>query len=183
MVMNYLWDLPKASSRWNNAVARTALDNWQLSGIVSVASGTPRDVGYSTVDGADITGGGDGARIIVTGNAVLPKSERTFDTFFNTGVFARPARGDFGNAPKDIFRGPGLHNWDISLFKKFPFKNEARYVQFRWEFYNVFNQTQFNGVDNGARFDVQGNQVNAQFGRFTSSRTPRVMQGALNFTF
>ncbi|MFN0101420.1 MAG: carboxypeptidase regulatory-like domain-containing protein [Bryobacteraceae bacterium] len=183
MVLNYLWDLPKASARWNNAAARTALDNWQLSGIVTMASGTPRDVGYSTVDGADITGGGDGARINVTGKAVLPKSERTFDRFFNTGVFARPARGDFGNAPKDIFRGPGINNWDISLFKKFPLKNEARFIQFRWEFYNAFNHTQFNGVDNGARFDLQGSQVNAQFGRFTSSRTPRVMQGALNFTF
>ncbi len=183
MVLNYLWDLPKASARWNNAAAKMALDNWQISGIISMASGTPRDVSYSTVDGADITGGGDGARINVTGSALLAKGSQAFDRFFNPSVFSRPARGDFGNAPKDIFRGPGINNWDISLFKKFPFKNESRYVQFRWEFYNSFNHTQFSNVDNGARFDVQGNQVNGQFGRFTSSRSPRVMQGALNFTF
>ncbi len=70
-----------------------------------MASGTPRGVGYSTVDGADITGGGDGARVVVTGNAICPKSEQTFDRFFDTSVFVRPARGDYGNAPKDVFRG------------------------------------------------------------------------------
>lgn len=183
MVVNFLYDLPKASARINNGFVRTAFDNWQFSGIATMASGTPRDVGYSTVDGADITGGGDGARINVTGKAILPKSERTFDRFFNTSVFARPAKGDFGNAPKDIFRGPGINNWDLSFFKRFPLKNESRYFQFRWEFYNAFNHTQFSGLDNGARFDTSGNQVNAQFGRFTSSRSPRVMQGALNFTF
>ncbi len=182
-VFHYLWDLPKASTHWNNAFARTVFDNWQVSGIVTMASGTPLGVNYTTVDGADITGGGDGARINVTGKAILPKSEQTFDRFFDTSVFARPARGDFGNAPKDVFRGPGINNWDISFFKKFPLWSESRYVQFRWEFYNAFNHTQFAGVDNNARFDPLGAQVNAQFGRFTSSRTPRVMQGALNFTF
>ena len=182
-VVNYLWDLPNAGAKMNNGFAKVVLDNWQLSGIVTMASGTPRDVGYSTVDGADITGGGDGARINVTGKAILPKGSQTFDRFFNTSAFARPARGDFGNAPKDIFRGPGINNWDISFFKRFPMKNEARYFQFRWELYNAFNHTQFSGVDNQARFDVQGNQVNAQFGRFTSSRSPRIMQGSLSFNF
>jgi len=182
-VFNYLWDLPKASVLWNTRATKLALDNWQFSGIVSMVSGTPQGISYSTVDGADITGGGDGARVMVNGSAILSKGDRTFDRFFNTSVFARPERGNAGNAPKDVFRGPGTNNWDMSFFKKFPLKNEARYFQFRWEFYNAFNHTQFSGVDNGARFDTQGNQVNAQFGRYTSTRSPRIMQGALNFTF
>ncbi len=182
-VFNYLYELPKIGSLMRNGVAKFVFDNWQLSGIVTMASGTPRDIGYSTVDGADITGGGDGGRVIITGNANLPKSEQTFDRFFNTSVFERPARGDFGNAPKDVFRGPGINNWDISFFKRFPLRNESRFFQFRWELYNAFNHTQFNGVDNQARFDLQGNQVNAQFGRFTSSRSPRIMQGSLSFYF
>lgn len=182
-VLNYLYDLPNVGAKMQNGFAKLVLDNWQLSGIVTLASGTPRDIGYSTVDGADITGGGDGGRVIVTGKAVLPKSEQTFDRFFNTSVFARPARGDFGNAPKDVFRGPGINNFDISFFKRIPIKSEGRFFQFRWEMYNAFNHTQFNGVDNQARFDLQGNQVNAQFGRFTSSRPPRIMQGSLSFNF
>jgi hypothetical protein len=182
-VLNYLWDLPKAGTKMNNLFAKAILDNWQLSGIVTMASGTPRDIGSSTVDGEDITGGGDGARVNVKGKAILPKSEQTFERFFNTSVFARPARGDFGNAPKDIFRCPGINNFDISFFKRIPIRNEGRYFQFRWEFYNAFNHKQFNGVDNQARFDLQGNQVNAQFGRLTSSRSPRIIQGSLSFNF
>ena len=135
------------------------------------------------MDGADITGGGDGARINVTANANLPKSEQTFDRFFNTNAFARPARGDFGNAPKDIYRGPGINSWDISVFKNFPVLKETRIIQFRTEFYNLFNHTQFSSVDSTARFDAAGNQVNTRLGQVTGARSPRVIQFALSFKF
>ena len=140
-------------------------------------------INYTTTDNADITGGGDGARVNVIGKAQLPHGERTFGRWFDTSVFRRPAQGYFGNAPKDVFRGPGLNSSDLSIFKNFPLKSETRALQFRWEIYNVFNQTQFNGVDNNARFDPAGNQVNAQFGLVTSTRLPRVMQFGLNFRF
>ncbi len=55
--------------------------------------------------------------------------------------------------------------------------------QFRTEFYNAFNHTQFSGVDSTARFDPQGSQVNARFGQVTGSRSARVMQVSLRFTF
>jgi hypothetical protein len=49
--------------------------------------------------------------------------------------------------------------------------------------YNAFNHTQFNGVNNTARFNPAGEQVNAQFGRVTSARPERRMQAALRFNF
>jgi hypothetical protein len=98
-------------------------------------------------------------------------------------VFARTQKGDFGNAPKDVFRGPGLNNWDISVLKNFPIGSEARYFQLRWEMYNAFNHTQFAGVDATARFDPQGTQVNTRFGQAISARMPRIMQVSLRFTF
>jgi hypothetical protein len=49
--------------------------------------------------------------------------------------------------------------------------------------YNVFNHTQWSGVDNNARFDAAGNQVNGQFGQITSARLERQMQFALRFEF
>jgi hypothetical protein len=55
--------------------------------------------------------------------------------------------------------------------------------QFRAEAYNAFNHTQFSALDTGARFDAQGRQVNARFGEFTASRSPRIMQFALRFYF
>lgn len=180
-VANYTWDLPKASRWLDKGLVRWMFDDWQLSGITSFVSGTPTGVDFSTVDGADITGGGDGARVVVRGKATL--DDRTFTKWFDTGVFGRPARGDFGNAPKDVFRGPGVANWDLSAFKNIPLRGERLKLQFRWETYNTFNHTQYLGVDNAARFDVLGNQVNQRFGQVISARNPRVMQGSLRLIF
>ncbi len=181
-VVNWLWDVPKATALWNNRGLGVVLDNWQVSGIASFLSGMPSGIGFSTTDGADITGGGDGARIVVLDKAVLPRGERTIARFFDPTVFARPARGTYGNAPKDVVRGPGVNSWDLSLFKNFPVNEQARF-QFRWELYNAFNHAQFQGMDTGARFDAVGNQVNSRFGALTSTGPGRVMQGSLRFFF
>ncbi|MBI3698189.1 MAG: hypothetical protein HY238_25555, partial [Acidobacteria bacterium] len=183
LVLNYIWDVPKLSRRWDNPATRIVFDNWQVAGFTAFVSGTPSGVGFSTVDSIDITGGGDGARIIVTGKAPLPHGDRSFLRWFDTSVFARTPKGSAGNAPKDVIRLPGTNNWDISLFKNFPIKSEARYVQLRWEMYNAFNHTQFATVDTTARFDVQGNQVNTRFGQVITARAARVMQASLRLTF
>jgi hypothetical protein len=115
-------------------------------------------------------------------NPILDRGEQSFSQWFNTNAFAAPGVMEWGNAPRDVFRGPGRHNWDFTVSKNFPIADRAR-VQFRWEFYNVFNQTQWAGVDNNARFDAAGNQVNGQFGQITSARRPREMQGVLRFEF
>jgi hypothetical protein len=182
-VFNYTWDLPKASKLWSNAVVKRVFDNWQLSGLTVFASGLPSGVGFTTTDSANITGGGDFSRIVVTGKAQLPHGDRTLERWFNTSVVARPAKNDYGNAPKDIFRLPGMNNWDITMFKRFPIRSEERSLELRWEMYNAFNHTQLSGVNSTARFDPSGNQVNAQFGQATGARSPRIMQGELRFRF
>jgi hypothetical protein len=184
LILNYNWDLPKASVKlMPNKAGRFLMDGWQLSGITTFASGLPSGVGFSTVDAVDLNGGGDGTRINVTGKAQQDYGDRTFSRFFNPDVFARPARGDFGNAPKDVFPRPGTGNWDISFFKLFPVGSEKRNFQLRWEMYNAFNHTQFSDVDSTARFDVQGRQVNTRFGEVIGARNPRRMQASLRFTF
>jgi hypothetical protein len=80
-------------------------------------------------------------------------------------------------------RNPGVNNWDLALAKKFPMKNEKRYFEFRWEAYNALNHTQYASINTAARFDPNGNQTNALFGTVISTRTPRVMQGSLRFSF
>jgi hypothetical protein len=191
-VINYTWDLPKASARWNNAFARGLLDNWQISGLTTLASGVPVNVTWTAADNADITGGGDIARAtnvaagnlvpLVVGDATLPKSQRSLNQWFNTAAFARPPRGNPGNSPKDVIRGPGVSNSDVTVFKNIPIGGTRR-LQFRWEIYNVFNATQFATVDSTARFDAAGNQVNTRFGQVITTRSPRVMQIALRFVF
>ncbi len=182
LIGNYTWDVPRASRLWNNALTRTALDNWQVAGITAFVSGTPSGVGFTTTDAVDLTGGGDGQRVNVIGKVPLPAGERSFTRWFDTNAFARPARGDFGNAGRTLFRLPGVSNWDISLFKNFPVRERAT-VQFRCEMYNAFNHTQYAGVDTTARFDPQGRQVNARLGQVTSTRTPRVIQLSLRASF
>jgi len=94
--------------------------------------------------------------------------------------------GDFGrgNAAKDLFRNPGTNNWDISVFKNFNLAREGKVrLQYRLEMYNAFNHTQFTDVDTTARFDANGNQVNALFGSYTNAANARriVMGLKLNF--
>ncbi len=179
--VNWLWDVPAPKS--GAKLVRAVLSQWQVSGILSFVSGTPLGVGFSQVTTADITGSPtDGARIVVTGNPVLPKGERTFNSNFRTDVFQLPARGTFGNAARTIIRGPGINNWDASLRKSFPLTERFK-MQFRWELYNAFNHSQFSDLDTAARFDAQGRQVNTRFGAFTAARSPRVMQFSLRATF
>ena len=184
LVINYIWDIPKGSRLLPNPVSRLVLDNWQLSGITAIGSGGASGVGFSTVDGTDQTGGGDGQRIIVTGDVKLPRGERSFSRWFNTASFKRPGMYPVvGNAGRTVFRLPGRNVWDISLFKNILVFKENRYFQFRLEMYNAFNHTQWSGVDSTARFDATGNQVNAQLGQVTSARDPRRMQMSLRFNF
>jgi hypothetical protein len=154
---------------------------------------------FTTTAGADITGGGDTTRFnggpgattptagagvpLLVGDPNLPADQRGLLAWFNTAAFARPPRGDPGNSPKDVVRGPGIDNFDVTLFKNIPFGNGTRRLQLRWEIYNVFNHTQFATVDSTARFDPQGNQVNARFGQVISTRAPRVMQVAVRVLF
>jgi hypothetical protein len=131
----------------------------------------------------DTTGSpSQGARVVVTGDPVLPKSDRTFNRNFNTDVFAPPAVGTIGNAAKTLIRGPGINNWDVSVLKNIAIREPLR-VQFRCEMYNAFNHTQFSAISTAARFDATGKQVNAQFGAFTAARDPRIIQFALRAQF
>ena len=211
-VFNYVWDLPNVTNRMQGSGAAKAvlggiLDNWQVNGVTTFASGLPMGVDFGTLQDIDFNGGGDGTRTNVVGVAQLGHGSRSFGRWFNTAAFASPAAPvetslgsgewviDYGNAPVFPLRGPGQNNWDITLTKKFPLKSETRSLQFRAEFYNAFNHTQFSGVDTFALFDcgdpVPGAgyvctgapQVNSEFGQVTSTRQPRVIQLSIRFDF
>ncbi len=140
-------------------------------------------VNFVSSTGADITGTPSlDPRVVVTGNPVLPKDERTVDRFFRTEVIAAPAVGTFGNAAKYILRGPGINSWDISLFRNFRVR-ERMNTQFRCEAYNAFNHTQFSNVNVNARFNPAGAQINNALGNYTAARRPRYIQLALRLSF
>jgi len=192
-VVNYVWDLPKASHLVQGSGAKlfvgSIFDNWQISGITTMASGLPQQISYGTSQGIDMTGGGDGWRANVIARPQLSHGDRTFNRWFNTAAFALPnlPKGttvDPGNAPLYPFRGPGQNNWDITFQKRFPLKSETRSIEFRAELYNAFNHTQFQAVDTNAVFDATtGAQVNGDFGHITATRQPRVIQLSVRLDF
>ena len=198
MVINYTYDLPRVSRMMgDNKLVKGVFDNWQVSGVTAFASGTPSGIGYTTTTGADLTGGGDGQRLFLVGDpTAVDRKQATLANgligtiqWINPASVALPPKGNFGNLPKDVFRLPGTHNWDLSFFKNIPFFSERRFLQLRWEMYNVFNHTQFSGVNSTARFDdnptsaTYRQQINTNFGQVTAARPARVMQGSLRFSF
>jgi hypothetical protein len=179
--LSWLYALP-GSSRLANPILSTALAHWNVSGITTFASGAPTGVTFSTVSGVDLIGGGDGQRINITGNPQLGYGARNGNEFFNTAVFALPPLGYIGNAPRDVFRGPGQNQWDLAAFKNFVILEKTS-LQLRTEFFNAFNHTQWSTINAAAKFNSAGQQINTLFGTATADRGPRVIQVALRFTF
>jgi hypothetical protein len=183
--MNATWDLPDGSALWNSTVTRAVLDGWQLAGVGFLQSGTPSAVGFSTTDagGTDTMGGGDPVRVTMTCDPILSRGERTDERWFNTSCFARTARGDIGNAPRQMIRQPGTKNLDLTLSKTFPIGSGGRELQLRVEAYNAFNVAN-RTVDTDAEFDPAGNQVNPTFGQLElPTGEARVIQLSLRFQF
>jgi hypothetical protein len=198
VMVNYTYKVPGLSSRLgNNIIAKGVFDGWQLSGIVSMASGLPMAVS-AAVDGppTDYTGS-DGAptRANIVGNPIN-SNPTGIQSKLNGAAIALPKYGKgvcvydnpftcgFGNAPKDVFRGPGVNNWDITFFKGFQLgKNEARSLQLRWETYNTFNHTQYTSVSTGATFNAAGVQTNPLLGTYTNAGSARKMVFALKLKF
>lgn len=195
---HYVLNLPHPSRLVDTALVRAIFDNWQFNGTLKIYSGAPLFWGQTTSAGnsnssldtgnttpsLNLTGTDNGAgwRPNVIADPELPASERTFAHWFNTAAFARPAQGDHGNAGSVVARGPGINNWNMSLFKNVKVGGRAR-AQIRAEAYNVFNHTQFSRVNTDPIYDAQGRQTNLSFGQVTATRDPRILQFALRFEF
>jgi hypothetical protein len=100
--------------------------------------------------------------------------DQTVERWFNTQAFAQPGFGQFGTSGRNILRGPGINNFDFSLFKNFALGHDMR-LQFRLESFNFFNHPQFNSVDT--------NVANSTFGVVNNARAGRINQLGLKFLF
>jgi hypothetical protein len=166
-------------------------DNWQVSGITSILSGTYGSItyGFSGVPTGTQTGtgsiGGGLSRVDVVCDPNLPRSERTFARQFRTECVKPPSDAlRLGNAMNDELRGPGYMNWDISIFKNIPLGGMRR-LQLRLELYNAFDTDQWTAVDTGAQFNfLTGQQTDAAFGQLTGATfAARRIQLGARFTF
>jgi len=173
-VASYVYDLPRLYNG-SSAVGKKVLNSWGVSGIVTLQSGTPfsifgQDSAFQatranlapgrTVDSA-VKGGDVGDRL---------------NAFFDPTAFVQPtAFGDFGQTGRNILRGPKQINTDFSVMKFIPV-TESQKVEFRAEFFNIFNNVNFANPINVAS--------SANFGQITSTTTgPRVIQFAMKYEF
>jgi hypothetical protein len=195
LIINYSWDLPGH----HTGGMRVLLDGWQVSGENDFVSGDWANVTFTTTDSADFTGGEAGNAACLAGtepclhlvrpNLVadpLAGGGDPLTGFFNTAAFARPARGTYGNAPRNVVKKPGLINTNFAVFKNVSFGG-SKAAQFRAEIYNLFNQVEFQDIDRTARFDTTGAQINPNFGTAigiaSPTRPPRVIQLSVRVNF
>jgi hypothetical protein len=178
---NYVYDLP-FFLKSGSLLERETLGGWQISGITVAESGSELQGGGSSLNygGSDTIGAGGNTanRPDVVAPITYGHKQKSW---FSTSSFAAPIapwaggiNNGYGNANKDAVVGPGLFNWNISLYKEFPIK-EAVHLQFRAESFNTFNHTEFNEVDGG--------YSDGNFGQVTSTYDPRELQFGLKLLF
>jgi hypothetical protein len=171
--LSWLYDLPFGRGRavMTNAprVVDFILGGWQLNGIYTARSGSP----FTVTQAGDAPNVGDGsARPDQIGNP-NEVDNRSIDRWFNTDAFRPADRFRWGTAGRNTVIGPGINNWDFSIFKSFAI-DEHRRVQFRSEFFNLANHPEFGFP--GATIGT------AQFGRISgTTRDPRDVQLSLKF--
>jgi len=188
-VFSSIYELPFGKGKEFGKNASGALNqiigSWQVAGIVTGSTGnwfTPTDISenLSTSDC-----GGTVWNCIRPNRIGNPNSKPCLPgTVFNTCAFVSNAvLGSFGNAGRNIIQGPGFQNWDVSLFKTIPIREEKRF-EFRAEFFNAWNHAnpEFTNPDTVA--ENTGTELGSAAYGFTSyTRPPRRIQFALKFYF
>ena len=179
-VFSYEYQLPIDRLIHPNRLSR----GWSLSGITRFASGfpvtlinngdnsligtNPNGVNNSSIDEPDYFGG----PLHLSHNP-----RKSANDYFDASAFSMNALGTPGNAKRRFFHGPGADNYDMAVAKSLPLA-ESKTLLFRVEAFNVFNHTQFNGPGS-----VDGNIGSSTFGNAIIAAPPRILQGALKFSF
>ena len=178
-VISYYWELPL---RKYSGFRGGLIDGWALSGITTYQTGFPIRITSSAdnelMNSFDFELPGEPDQLApfkvqrpqANGNYYFNPNTFTEDTSIDPSLFGR-----VGNAPRTICCGPGISDTDFALLKTIPL-SESKHFEFRAEFFNIFNHTQF--------YNPDGNSTDgSQFGQVTQAKDPRLMQFALKFYF
>ncbi len=178
LVLSAVYDLPFGRGKRFGGDMPRALDavvgGWNVNFISTFQNGTPFTISApnNTVwPAANIR-----ANRTCNGRSELQNKDLRSNGYqwLQTGCFAAPATGFFGNGGFGILGGPGINNTDFGAHKSFSLFEQVKFT-LRGEFFNVFNHAQFNNPDTSV--------VSGTFGKITSARSPRLIQigGVINF--
>lgn len=163
---------------------RAMLGNWSLTGIGTARSGLPVNVTLSRAASVAPYGYTVNQRPnLVAGVSLVPQGGSSPARWMNPRAFAVPAANTFGNAGRDVARGPVLYQLDVGLAKRFPISERAA-LQFRWEVFNVFNRTQLGQPSGDFTVSNQLGVIQSTINTGAiGSGTPRQMQFMLRASF
>lgn len=178
LVFSYVWQLPVP--KLEGAAGKLA-DGWSLTGITTFQSGFPIRI-FSSADN-ELENSFD---FLLPGEPDLvgkfkPLNPRgPGNLAFDPSVFATPALGTIGNSPRTLCCGPGINNFDFAFLKDAPL-TERVHLQFRAEFFNVFNHAQFENPPSAA--GASADFASSNFGQVVQARDPRLIQFGLKLLF
>jgi len=175
-----VYDLPYGKGRkfgsavnaWLNGIA----GGWRLTLINTMTSGQAVNLNYSPTSQFSVAGG-PAYRPNLTGDVMAPENLRSIDNYFNKDNVQAPTNPlfPFGNAGRNIARGYAFYQADLGLHKDFPVWKESWKLEFRGEFFNLLNETNF-GAPTSTR-------TSSAFGTIRSTQPARVIQFALKLGF
>ncbi|HEV2425187.1 MAG TPA: carboxypeptidase regulatory-like domain-containing protein [Terriglobia bacterium] len=174
-VVSYSYELPFERLLRANKLSQ----GWIVTGITHYTTGLP--VTITEQDDNSLLGTwctGPTCSVVDTPNftpgPLQFTNPRSGNVYFNTSLFSPEALGQLGNSNRRFFHGPGIANWDFGLMKDLNL-TESKKLEFRAEFFNIFNHAQFG--------PPQGDIINSAFGLVTSASDPRIGQLAIKLLF
>jgi hypothetical protein len=198
---NAVWELPFGHGKQllSQGLAATLASNWQLTTAALARTGFPINVLLPSSVISPYGNSGTLRPNLVPGVSLTPPGGRTIAHWINPAAFSLPAAGTFGDAPRDLFAGPGTWQVDTGVARTFPLGERAR-AEFRGEFFNVFNHPQLGSPNASCTLSSAApSGCGSGFGGITTtvnlntaivnpitpigSGTPREIQFALRFEF
>ncbi|MEJ7617643.1 MAG: TonB-dependent receptor [Pyrinomonadaceae bacterium] len=181
---SFVWEVPVGRGRRLGgdlpSIAEAVIGGWTVSGINTMTSGQPINLRYGP---SPVTAnlpsflGGVALRPNVSGDPLAPDDERTIDNYFNRNNVSIPSVDQpFGSAGRNIARSNAFFQLDLGVHKNFrvPLNEETR-IEFRAEFFNLLNKTNFGGANS--------DRSSGAFGTIRSAFPARQIQFALKFYF
>jgi hypothetical protein len=164
---------------------RSIAGSWQLTSVVVARTGFPVNV---TVDrsAADTPDGNTNNQRpnLVPGASLTPPGGSSIAEWINPAAFSVPAPGTWGDAPRDLARGPGAWQIDLGVQKDIPVTERVQ-LQFRTEFFNIFNHPQYGlpQANFSAGPGVFGSIISSVNAGPVGTGTPRQIQFMLRVAF
>jgi len=194
-VLSYIYELPLYKDQ--KGFAGKVLGGWQVSGVTTLQTGTPFNITEPTdrsLSGAgsdrpdfkgvevvfqdprntDVSNGGPNRSFNGTGGGSATAATNPFFRRVGSGTSLAAGGGRFGSLGRNVFHGPGDILFDFTMMKRTRV-GEGKIIEFRSEFFNVFNHANFGNPN--------GSIGSTNFGRITTTRDPRLIQFAVKFSF